>query len=345
MLCRLAATLAAMNRDADPDMHATPDTGEAPPSPAEFAEQLGRQLLADLDGILADGDVGGDAQALLGRAVAEGAARGAALWVLLRAALAAYAALLDETVDPASVEPDDAAVLDALAHWQAAARQHAAYWSVAGPALARRQSLAEARPEAVHPATARAIHRLYDGLRQGDERASHVGLVELRAMAVHLDACAQLGDGAEALVPVLRPDRFHDDFLRYATAAQAGSADVEQPVAALGQDGRLTAVIVGTLHPVEHARRAMRDGAADDVEPTLQRIEGLLDLLAGLRAENHPWARAAVDDEATFIGLVTAAATTPMRRDEGFARAPLLQVARFNQQLMRSAMSGAGQAH
>lgn len=338
-----------MTRHSDADTLPDPSSrsDDEAPSPAEFAEQLGRQLLADLDGVFADGEGGGNARSLLIQAVGDGQARGAALWVLLRAALAAHAALLEENHQPdAFIEPDADAVLAALARWVPTVLENRAYWSLAGPALSARQSLAEGRPESTHQATARAIHRLYHGLRSHDERASHAGLLELRAMVVHLDACAQLGDGEAALVPVLRPDRFHDDFLRYASAAQAGSADLEQPVAALGQDGRLTAVVIGSLHPVEHARRALRDGNTDgQLEVTLQRIEALLDQLAALRAENHPWSRAAISDEAAFIGLVTAAATTPMRDGKGFERAPLLQVARFNQQLMRSTMAGPGQAH
>jgi hypothetical protein len=334
-----------MTRDTSID---APETLDDTPHPYDFAEQLCRQVIADLDGVLFDGETAADdAVALVISAIERGEARGAALWVLVRAALAAHHALVFGVEEHFS-EPHDRDVLGALAQLAPAALGHEPYWQLCGPKLAERLSAAEGNREAVHAATTRAIFRLYDGLRSGDEVVGGRGLIELRAMATHLDACAQLGDEAEALVRVIRPDRFHDDFLRYTASAQAGSANVEQPVATLSQEGRLTAVITGQVHPVEHARQTLLQNVgrdAEETEATVLRVEALLDFLDRLRRDANPFVRSATEDETVFIGLVTAAATAPLRNGGGFVYAPLLQIARYNQMLLRASAIAPQQAH
>lgn len=305
--------------------------------PHDFAAELARQIYADLDGVLHDGQ--NPARDALATATAAALPRAAAIWVLLRAALAALRALrfgLEERF----AEPHDADVFDALVamHPALAEAGDAEVWAEAGQALAAAITASEGGREPLHSALSRAIYRLYDGLRTDDDRLGGRGLMELRTMLLHVDAAAQL-PGPPTLTTVLRPDRFRDDFLRYVAAVNAGGADLQEPVATLQSDGRITAIVTRDVHPVEHARQALGE---DQLTERL-RIEALLDFLQQTRSErpDDTLLGAASDDETAFTALVTAAATTPLAEGQGFAYAPLAQVMRYNLRLLQAAAATA----
>lgn len=308
--------------------------------PHDFAAELTRQVYTDLDGVLVAGDDA--AEDALEAVLRSGNDRGCGLWLITRAALAAHRGLrfgLQERF----AEPHADDVLDALSALapDLAARHDAAEWLSRAEALADAITASEGGREPLHQALARAIYRLYDGLRSEDELLGGRGLMELRTMLAHVDAAAQLG-GTPALCPVVRPDRFHDDFLRYVAAAQAGSADVQQPVASLQKDGRITAIVTRDLHPVEHARQTL---SADQAAARM-RIEALLDFLQGLRADapDDIMLRASNDNETFFTALVTAAATTALPEDGAFAYPALAQITRYNLRLLHAA-GGDARAH
>lgn len=314
----------------------SPDEGEV--HPHVFAAELARTVYADLDGVIFDANAAADnALAVIREAAAADAPRTVAVWLLLRAALAAHRALRFGLQDHFA-EPHAADVAAALAEFVETSRPpDAASLSVRGGALAALITTSEGDRESLHSALARAIYRLYDGLRTSDETLGGRGLVELRTMLTHVDAAAQLTtDAASApLAPVVRPDRFHDEFLRYVGAAQAGSADVQKPVAALQKDGRLTALVTQDVHPVEFAR----DAIDQDVPGVRLRIETLLDFLQHLRAspESDPLLRNSSENETVFTALITAAATTPLIEGQDFLYPALAQITRYNLRLLQAA--------
>lgn len=301
--------------------------------PHDFAAELARQIYSDLDGVLHDGMQ--PTRDALASVESAGLPRAAALWVLLRSALAALRALRFG-VEEQFAEPHEADVHDALGVMapSLATQAEAADWRAAGEALSAAISASEGEREPLHAALARAIYRLYDGLRSGDDTLGGRGLMELRTMLLHVDAAAQLPE-TPALTPVLRPDRFRDDFLRYVAAVNAGGADLQEPVATLQSDGRITAIVTRDVHPVEHARRAL------DAEQLTERlrIEALLDFLQALRRQHpeDPLLRIASENETAFTALVTAAATTPLVNGGRFEHAPIAQVMRYNLRLLQAA--------
>lgn len=308
--------------------------------PHDFAAELARQVYSDLTGILTDGDHE-DAFAVAANGGVEG--RGRALWLLIAAALAAHRALRFG-LGSSFAEPHAQDVLDALSMLapELAASANADTWSEQGVRLAASISASEGEREALHQALARAIYRLYDGLRREDEVQGGRGLVELRTMLTHVDAAAQLG-AAGPLSAVVRPDRFHDDFLRYVEVAQNHSGEAQEAVATLQKDGRITAIVTQDIHPVEQARDTLQEGQYAE----RLRIEALLDFLSALRRE-HPddaLLRATSDNETAFTALVTAAATTPLRSQAGFFHDALAQVMRYNLRLLQSAAAQQGQPH
>jgi len=308
--------------------------------PHDFAAELARQVYSDLTGILTDGD-DEDAFAVATAGGVDGRSR--ALWLLIRAALAAHRALrfgLGTSFD----EPHDQDVLDALSTLAPAlaSSAEASVWSEQGERLAAAIGASEGEREAVHQALARAIYRLYDGLRREDEVQGGRGLVELRTMLAHVDAAAQLG-AAGPLSTVVRPDRFHDDFLRYVEVAQNHTAEAQEAVATLQKDGRITAIVTQDVHPVEQARDTLAEGQYAE----RLRIEALLDFLSALRRDHpeDPLLRACSDNETAFTALVTAGATTPLRSQAGFLYEPLAQITRYNLRLLQSAAAQQGPPH
>ncbi|MHA7833185.1 MAG: hypothetical protein ACX94A_01760 [Algiphilus sp.] len=317
-----------------------PQDTEETVHPHDFAAELARQVYSDLTGVLTGGD-DKDAFSVTAQGGAEGRSR--ALWLLLRATLAAHRALRfglgSEFAEPHSEDVLNA--LSMLVPELAASADHAT-WHEQGERLAASISASEGDREALHQALARAIYRLYDGLRREDDVQGGRGLVELRTMLAHVDAAAQLG-AAGPLSTVVRPDRFHDDFLRYVEVAQNHAADAQQAVATLQRDGRITAIVTQDVHPVEQARETL----AEDQYAERLRIEALLDFLSALRrsASDDPLLRACSENETAFTALVTAAATTPLRGQVGFEYAALAQVTRYNLRLLQSAAAQQGPAH
>jgi hypothetical protein len=311
------------------------------PSAQAFAGQLIRQLYADLDQLLFDDDrPAAHAFALIEDAARSGSPRGASLQLLVGAALAAHRSLLeqnDEASGPAApagdgvflhLVPRAAAQLPAL-------RSHA-------ERVTRYLGMAEARGEPLQAALSRAIFRLYDGLRSGDEARSGAGLTELRAMLVHIDAVACTIDTPEAAAParVIRPDRFHDWFLRYTATAQQPQAPEPRAIATLTREGRIAAVITEDRHPLEAADRSVREAVGQDhglQTAALARIHALIGLIDQQRRADGRFLGEALDDPAVHISLVTAAATAPLRLGGRFAFGAFAQIARYNRRLLSAA--------
>ncbi len=330
---------------ANPDQDLTPS--------GEFADQLIHQVFADLGGILSQSDAAptDNAFGLVADAAIAGEPRGASLVVLLQAAAHAWRRLVhgDEGSDtvPAPNEigeelrtlvPAAVTRLDALSRHAARLSRYAGETEPAAPALPR--------------ALGEAIHQLYEGLTRDDHRLSSIGLIALRTLVVHVDAIASQLDPADTgdrPVRVFSPDRFHDYFLKLTELVQkAPPGKVDRPVAALTRDGRLTAVIAESDHPLEASAQAIRDlvpGDAATKEHALFRMQGLLHALDELRANpGHPWADA-LKDEVKYLALVTAAATAPMAAPGRFGWAGLAQVARHNLTLLQSSAGGPARAH
>lgn len=292
------------------------------PTPAEFSEQLIFQLLADLDGTLSDGEqFAGDARALL----QADPARAATLVLLTRAASDAYRQLLDE---PRPIE-----TIDVFAELFPALVEQAP--SLFGQAERLAQGLAAAEADGERP-DARftgAIYSLYDGLREGDEEQGTRGLVTLRALLVHCDAAAQLiGD---TVTRTLRPDRFHDHFLRLIEDISKRE-DGEAPVAALTRDGRLTAIVTDDVHPIEAGLRTLREQLGRDEaerDAAAQRMLALVDAIRRLGEGEGPPLGDISGDPLLYAALITAAATTPLAGEQ-FSLGALAQVARYNHSLM-----------
>jgi len=315
------------------------------PSVEEFTVQLIDSLMSDLDGVLADGQLAApQARALLFSAAATGDARAATLPALLRAAVAAHTALLDD--DDATLPAPDVERVSTLCATL-----------LPGDTTTQRQLLdAEARLQAHYAAAepqrpapwqslAQAIHRLYDGMRVGDERLAGNGLLELRALLVTLDASACALRAEPELPPyrAIRPDRFHDLYLRYVDTARTGG-DAQQAVATVRQDGRIAAIVTETAHPVAVAELALRDAFGDDhpaADAALARVRALIRFLDTRRRLATP---ASEDDAAETLSLIVAAATAPLHGDGSYSAFELLQIARYNRQLLSTAPPGAAAA-
>lgn len=325
------------------------------PQPHDFAEQLIRQVLSDLDGVLLDGETPADeAFATLAAAACAGHTRGGALLLLLRAALSAHRALLYGRDDnEAFATVPDAEVTEALAQLLPAAAAQAPQLLKAASALEHYVDAAEPGVPAPQQTLTLAIYRLYEGLRNDDESLGGRGLVELRSLTVHLDAtAAMLDQGSVSAEPlrVIRPDRFHDYFLRFTTLAQTqDGADAERAVAALSRDGRIEALITeDATHPIIRAALDVHQlipGDARAKDHVLARIRGLLVFLAALRRQPRAQIGDAVADPNVHLSLVIAAATAPLRLGAEFDFAALAQIARYNQMLLRGARSAAQRAH
>lgn len=313
------------------------------PHAIDFAEQLIRQVLADLDGILLDGEQpAAQALPLLAAAAATGRTRGGALVLLAHAALSAHHALIYGRGEafPEVRQDEVGAVLTRVC-----AVPQAQLPMLYKAATAVEHYLAAAEPGAQQPqqTLALAIHRLYEGLHSNDEGLGGRGLVELRALVAYLDATAQMLDlGSVSAEPlrVIRPDRFHDYFLRFTTLAQAQDpGEAERAVAALSRDGRIEALITADApHPVLAAAQQVHEAVAGDdktKDHVLARIRALLLFLARLRREPRPQLGDPLAQPEVQLSLVIAAATAPLRLGEEFEFAALAQIARYNQNLLR----------
>lgn len=310
------------------------------PHPHEFAGQLIRQLLGDLDGILFDGEAAADdAFELVAREAGAGAPRGATLVLLARAALSAHRVLVFESGGPEV--PEDADTGDTLAALVPECRAQLPALLAQAGRLSRVLALAEQGGEPVTAALARTVVRFYEGLAAGNETLAGRALIELRSMTVHIDATAVALDSA-AFEPrrVLRPDRFHDWFMQYASLAQSPeSRGSEQAVATLTRDGKITAVVTEDTHPLESAARAVRElipGDDKTRDDAMARIRALLDFIDALRGRAQPQIGNAFDDQTVYLSLVVAAATAPLDSAGGFRFPSIAQIARYNQVLLRS---------
>ena len=326
------------------------------PHAHDFAEQLIRQVLSDLDGVLLEGDAPADeAFPVLANAATAGRTRGGALILLLRAALSAHRALAfgrdDDNGEFEAV--DDAEVIEALTQLVPAAAAQAATLLKAASALEHYVAAAEPGVPVPQQTLALAIYRLYEGLRNDDETLGGRGLLELRSLTVHLDATAgMLDQGSVSAEPlrVIRPDRFHDYFLRFTSLAQTqDSAGAERAVAALSRDGRIEALITeDATHPIISAALQVHEvivGDAKAKDHVLARIRGLLVFLAALRKRPSEQIGDAVADPNVHLSLVIAAATAPLRLGAEFEFAVLAQIARYNQALLRGAQGAGKRAH
>jgi len=313
------------------------------PDPLDFAEQLIRQVLADLDGILLDGEQPAEeALPLLAGAAAAGRTRGGALVLLAHAALSAHHALVYGRGEEFAAVPqqDIGALLQRLC--AVPPPQLAALYKAAS---AVEHYLAAAEPGAQRPqqTLALAIHRLYEGMRDGDDALGGRGLVELRSLVVYLDATALMLDhGSVSAEPlrVMRPDRFHDYFMRFTSLAQAqNGAGEERAVAALSRDGRIEALVTeDAQHPVAAAAQEVHEAVQGDArakDDVLARIRALLVFLAALRKTPRPQLGDPAAQPEVQLALVIAAATAPLRRGAEFEFAALAQIARYNQTLLR----------
>ncbi len=323
------------------------------PQPADFAEQLIRQVLADLDGILLDGEQPAEeAFPVLAAAAAAGRTRGGALVLLAHAALSAHRALVYGRGEEFEAVPQDeiGALLARLCAVPPA--QLAALYKAAS---AVEHYLAAAEPGASRPqqTLALAIHRLYEGLSNDDATMGGRGLVELRSLVVYLDATAQMLDqGSVSAEPlrVMRPDRFHDYFLRFTSLAQTQNADgAERAVAALSRDGRIEALVTEDApHPVIAAAQQVHEAVAGDArtkDHVLARIRALLVFLAALRQQPRPQLGDPLVQPEVQLALVIAAATAPLRLGAEFEFIALAQIARYNLTLLRGAQGEARRTH
>jgi len=322
----------------------------------DFAGQLIRQVLMDLDGVLLDGEAPAPrALPLLAAAAAAGSTRGGALILLARAAWSAHGPLASgQDDDPgAFAAVQDHEVGEALAQLGAESASRLPALLQAASALEHYVAATEPGASPPQQTMALAIHRLYQGLRDDDEGLGGRGLVELRALVVHLDATACMldhGDITAAPLRVIRPDRFHDYFLRFTSLAQTqGAAGEERAVAALSRDGRIEALIIADApHPIVAAAQQVHQAVAGDAttkDHALARIRALLVFLAALRRQPRTTIGDAVADPTVHLSLVIAAATAPLRLGGEFSFAALAQVARYNLSLLRGVPGAAQRAH
>lgn len=331
--------------------HQPAGTGE-PPHPHEFSEQLIVQLYEDLDGFLFDGPEAVDeAWPLVVDAVGAARTRGAVPLVFARAALAAHHRLVFDQAAPDETLALDAAA-EAVASFLPAARSQLPALKNHAERLTRQMAIAEQSPDAIHVPLSQAIQRFYVALDQENAAAGSRALIEMRSIILHLDACAVMLDQAESTpepVRVIRPDRFHDYFMHYASLARTpDSARGEKPLATLTEDGRISAVITEDVHPLEAAAEAVRatiHGDETTRDHALARIRALLDLLDGLRRAPNPLLGDAISDDTVHLSLVLAAATAPLAASSGFRLAAIAQIARYNQHLLRGAAAASGAPH
>jgi len=329
-----------------------PAAAGEPPHPHDFAEQLIRQLYEDLDGYLFEGaDAVDEAWPLVIDAVAAGRIRGAVPLVFARAALAAHHRLVHDEPPPDAMLALDAAGA-AVASFLPEARMQLAALKNHAERLTRQMAIAEQSPDAIHVPLSQAIQRFYVALGEENALAGHRALIEMRSILLHLDACATMLDQAESApepIRVIRPDRFHDYFMHYASLARTpDSARGEKPVATLSEGGRITAVITEDTHPLEAAAAAVRaviQGDDTTRDHALARIRALLDVLDGLRRSPNPLLGDAISDDTVHLSLVLAAATAPLQASSGFRFPAIAQIARHNQHLLRSAAATGGGAH
>ncbi len=305
------------------------------PSLPEFLDQLLSQLLADLDTALVPG---GGARPAFEAAARNGRARAGALLTLARAAVIAHRSLV-------SGEPPEAADGDAEAALEALAAVIGGFDRAALTRHADRSTdlVAGAEPGSAAPALnlARAMVRLYAGLGQGDDALGARGLHELRALFLHVDAAACVAatmPAAEQPVRVVRPDHFHDAFMQLSDAIRKrGDAAGDTPVARLSPDGRLQAVIEDHDHPLAAALAAAAERVGEDEDlrtATALRLVALLRVIDLIRSGDLDGTEGLLDDLPRFVGLVTAAATTPLP-EAGFDAEVLLRIAAYNARLMQ----------
>ena len=329
-----------------------PAAAGAPPHPHDFSEQLIRQLYEDLDGFMFDGsDAVDEAWPLVIDAVRSARIRGAVPLVFARATLAAHHRLVFD--EP---PPDEALALDAaagaIASFLPEARAQLPALKNHAERLTRQMAIAEQSPDAIHVPLSQAIQRFYVALGEENAPAGSRALIEMRSIILHLDACAVMLDQAESApepIRVIRPDRFHDYFMHYASLARTPeTARGEKPVATLTEGGRITAVITEDTHPLEAAAAAVRatiQGDDTTRDHAMARIRALLDVLDGLRRAPNPLLGDAIQDDTVHLSLVLAAATAPLAASGGFRFPAIAQVARYNQHLLRGAAAVTGAAH
>lgn len=313
------------------------------PQPHEFAGQLIGQLLTDLDGMLfVDREVYIDANEILRVSAEAGAMRGALWLVLVQAALSAYRQLLnkDDESTPASSSEVEATLLQILPQIHAqlpALRAHAAR-------LRHFVAVAENAQEPCEAPITRAILQLYEGLGIDDHGVSARGLIELRSLTIYLDATANVidtHDTASAPVRVIRPDRFHDYFLRFNELAQKpATAASERAVAALSREGRISAVVTRDEHPLEVAERELREHIGGDVaiqDASLLRIKALLGFIEILRHDAAANTRLGnpLDNSLAHDSLIVGASAAPLLTGSEFSFASIAQLAGFNMWLLR----------
>jgi hypothetical protein len=315
----------------------------APQQPHEFAERLISQLLIDLDGMLfVDREVYIDANGILRFSAEAGAMRGAIWLVLVQAALDAHRQMVDPDDDsgPPSSREVEAALLKILPRTRPqlpALRAHAAR-------LRQYVAIAENAKEPFEAPITRAIMQLCQGYMVDDHVVSTRGLIELRALTNYLDATANLIDTqgtASPPVRVVRPDRFHDYFLRFNELAQKpASTASERAVAALSREGRISAVITRDEHPLEVAERELRAHIGGDVaiqDASLLRIKALLTFIEFLRhdAAANTRLKNPLDNAMAYDSLVAGASTAPLLTGGEFSFASIAQLAGFNMRMLR----------
>ncbi len=329
-----------------------PAAAGEPPHPHDFSEQLIRQLYEDLDGFLFDGsDAVDNAWPLVIDAVQAARIRGAVLLVFARATLAAHHRLVYDEAPPDEALALDAAA-EAIASFLPEARPQLPALKNHAERLTRQMAIAEQSPDAIHVPLSQAIQRFYVALGEENASAGSRALIEMRSIILHLDACAVMLDQTESApepIRVIRPDRFHDYFMHYASLARTPeNARGEKPVATLTEGGRITAVITEDTHPLEAAAATVRATIhGDDTtrDHALARIRALLDVLDGLRRSPNPLLGDAIQDDTVHLSLVLAAATAPLAASSGFRFPAIAQIARYNQHLLRGAAAVTGPAH
>lgn len=314
----------------------------APTTPTDFSRQLLSQLYSDLDRVLSEDAStlpAGEAYTLIATSAAAGAPRGASFHVLLQAALAVHRALIHG--DPELELPTPEALAEVLVALVPGAEPHLNSLSRHAARLVRYTAEAEPGGRTLPVALALAIHQLYEGLLRGDRAVGTRGLVSLRTLLAHCDAVSSQLDPAtdDRPIRVFPPDRFHDYFMQLTEEVQKAGGDAsDRPVAALTQDGRLTALIAEADHPLQAAAATIRERVPGDPttkEHALLRMQGLLRVLDDARREpGHPLAMA-LEDKGWYLAVITAAATTPMLTPGRFGLPQLCQISRYNHNLLQ----------
>jgi hypothetical protein len=246
----------------------------------------------------------------------------------------------DDDSGPPSSREVEAALLKILPRTRPqlpALRAHAAR-------LRQYVAIAENAKEPFEAPITRAIMQLCQGYMVDDHVVSTRGLIELRALTNYLDATANLIDTqgtASPPVRVVRPDRFHDYFLRFNELAQKpASTASERAVAALSREGRISAVITRDEHPLEVAERELRAHIGGDVaiqDASLLRIKALLTFIEFLRhdAAANTRLKNPLDNAMAYDSLVAGASTAPLLTGGEFSFASIAQLAGFNMRMLR----------